>query len=48
MKLKFESKVSLKFEGFMGDFNPIEVLKICNFFVWNLSNFQGSRFICDW
>jgi hypothetical protein len=32
MRLNFESKVNLKFEEFMGDFNPIEVQKICNFF----------------
>jgi hypothetical protein len=48
MRLNFESKVSLRFEEFMGDFNPIEVLKIYNFFVWNLGSLQISRFICDW
>ncbi len=48
MRLNCKSKVSLRFEGFMGDFNPIEVLKICSFFVWNLGNLQSSRFIWWW
>ncbi len=48
MRLNLESKVSLRFERFTGDFNPIEVLKIDNFYVWNLGNLQSSRFICDW
>jgi hypothetical protein len=45
MRLNFESKVSLRFEEFMGDFNPIEVLKIYNFLFWNLGSLQSSRLV---
>lgn len=45
MRLNFEPKVSLRFEEFMGDFNPIEVLKIYDFLFWNLGSLQSSRLV---
>jgi len=48
-RLNFESKVSLRFEEFMGDFNPIEVLKIYDFLfgIWVIFKVQDSYVIGD-